>query len=87
MAEQALETEQTTGRSVLRPPLRRAAAGSVGRPGSVVCASDLGRRAWAVATTELDRVQGEWVAHLGADVWAVVHRLLTRLREIIDPCA
>jgi DNA-binding MarR family transcriptional regulator len=88
LAEQAQVTKQTAGALVDQ----LAAAGYVDRRpdpsdarAQLVCISDLGRRAWAVATAELDRVQAEWVAHLGADQWTALHLSLTRLREITDP--
>ncbi len=51
----------------------------------LVCMSPLGLKATAVATAELERVQEQWAAHLGARDWAALQRSLGRLREITDP--
>ncbi|HEY5877262.1 MAG TPA: MarR family winged helix-turn-helix transcriptional regulator [Nakamurella sp.] len=90
LAEQAQVTKQTAGALVDQ----LAAAGYVERRpdpsdarARLVCKSDLGLRVSALAAAELERVQGEWAAHLGAADWAVLHRSLTRLREITDPYA
>lgn len=90
LAEQAQVTKQTAGALVDQ----LVAAGYVERRpdpsdarARLVCISDLGAKAWAVATAELDRVQGEWKAHLGAAEWGALHRSLVRLREVTDPYA
>jgi DNA-binding MarR family transcriptional regulator len=90
LAEQAQVTKQTAGALVDQ----LVAAGYVERRpdptdarARLVCMSDLGARVWAVAAAELDRVQDEWAAHLGAAQWTDLHRSLTRLREITDPFA
>jgi DNA-binding MarR family transcriptional regulator len=88
LAEQAQVTKQTAGALVDQLE----AAGYVERRpdptdarARLVCMSGHGARAWAVATAELERVQAEWKAHLGAREWAALQRSLTRLREITDP--
>lgn len=90
LAEQAQVTKQTAGALVDQ----LAAAGYVERRpdpadarARLVCMSDLGAQAWAVAAAELDRVQAEWAVHLGAGDWAMLQRSLNRLREITDPYA
>lgn len=90
LAEQAQVTKQTAGALVDQLE----AAGYVERRpdpsdarARLVCVSELGARVSAVATEELERVLGEWRAHLGATQWAVLHRSLTCLREITDPFA
>ncbi len=90
LAEQAQVTKQTAGALVDQLE----AAGYVQRrpdPHDArarrVCISDRGARAWAVATAELDRIQGEWAAHLGAPAWTALHDALVRLREVTDPYA
>ena len=88
LAEQAQVTKQTAGALVDQ----LVAAGYLERRpdptdarARLICMSELGTRVWAVATAELDRVQGEWARHLGADRWAELHRTLIRLREVTDP--
>jgi DNA-binding MarR family transcriptional regulator len=90
LAEQAQVTKQTAGALVDQ----LVAAGYVERRpdptdarARLVCMSDLGAKVRAVASAELDRVQGEWAAHLGAAESAALHRSLTRLRAITDPYA
>lgn len=88
LAEQAQVTKQTAGQLVDQ----LAAAGYVERRpdpsdarARLICFSELGAQAWAVAAAELERVQGEWAAHLGAAEWAGLKHALTRLRAITDP--
>ena len=90
LAEQSQVTKQTAGALVDQ----LVAAGYVERRpdpsdarARLICFSDLGEQAWAVAAAELDRVQQEWAGHLGAREWAALQRSLTRLREITDPYA
>lgn len=90
LAEQAQVTKQTAGALVdqlvaagyleRRPDPTDARARLIGM-------SELGRKVWAVAAAELDRVQADWVRHIGADAWAELHRTLLRLRQITDPYA
>jgi DNA-binding MarR family transcriptional regulator len=90
LAEQAQVTKQTAGALVDQ----LVAAGYVERRpdptdarARLVAMSDLGRKVWAVAADELERVQAQWAQHLGAGEWAELQRALTRLREITDPYA
>lgn len=90
LAEQAQVTKQTAGALVDQLEV----AGYVERRpdptdarARLVCVSERGARVSAVATGELERVLGEWRAHLGAPEWVALHRSLTRLREITDPYA
>ena len=90
LAEQAQVTKQTAGALVDQ----LVAAGYVERRpdptdarARLVCMSEHGASAWAVATAELERVQQEWEAHLGVRDWAALQRSMTRLREITDPYA
>lgn len=90
LAEQAQVTKQTA--SALVDQL--AAAGYVERRpdpsdarARLVCISVQGARAWAAATAELQQVEQEWRAHLGARRWAELQRSLSSLREITDPYA
>jgi len=46
-----------------------------------------GEAASRVAAAELERVEAEWTAHLGARGMASLRRQLARLREITDPWA
>lgn len=88
LAEQAQVTKQTAGALVDQ----LVAAGYLERRpdptdarARLIAMSELGTKVWAVAAAELDRVQGEWARHLGADRWAELHVTLLRLREITDP--
>ncbi len=90
LAEQAQVTKQTAGALVDQ----LVAAGYVERRpdptdarARLVGMSDLGRKVWAVAADELERVQAQWAQHLGAGEWAELQGTLTRLREITDPYA
>lgn len=90
LAEQAQVTKQTA--SALVDQLE--AAGYVERRpdpsdarARLVCISAKGTRAWEAATAELQQVEEQWRAHLGARRWGELQRSLTSLREITDPYA
>jgi DNA-binding MarR family transcriptional regulator len=88
LAERAQVTKQTAG--YLVDQLER--AGYVERRpdptdarARLVCVSEKGAEAVAVASAEVGRVEAEWEAHLGAAEMRRLRKSLERLREITDP--
>lgn len=90
LAEQARITKQSAG--FLVDQLER--AGYVERVpdpddarARLVRVAERGARVIALAAGEVDRIEAEWTAHLGAEDMAHLRRILLRLREITGPYA
>ncbi|GAB2524153.1 MarR family winged helix-turn-helix transcriptional regulator [Nocardiopsis aegyptia] len=90
LAEQARITKQSAG--FLVDQLER--AGYVERVrdpddarARLVRVAQRGARVVALAAGEVERIEAEWTAHVGAEEMAHLRRVLLRLREITDPYA
>ena len=90
LAEQAQVTKQTAG--VLVDALER--AGYVRRTpdptdarARLVRISERGAEVVAAAARIVAQVEAEWIAHLGPERYAALHRTLLDLRQVTDPYA
>ncbi|MFE3457934.1 MarR family winged helix-turn-helix transcriptional regulator [Nocardiopsis aegyptia] len=90
LAEQARITKQSAG--FLVDQLER--AGYVERVrdpddarARLVRVAERGARVIALAAGEVERIEAEWTAHVGAEDMAHLRRVLLSLREITDPYA